>query len=92
MEAVLTMTERGQVTLRKELRERLGARPGDKILVRAVENGLLFTPADSRASLEETRARLAALNKAHDNGIRLTLDEIKQGIEDAYAESGAKGL
>lgn len=92
MEAVLTMTERGQVTLRKELRERLGARPGDKILVRAVENGLLFTSADSRASLEETRARLAALNKAHDNGIRLTLDEIKQGIEDAYAESGAKGL
>ena len=92
MEAVLTMTERGQVTLRKELRERLGARPGDKILVRAVENGLLFTSADSRASLEETRARLAALNKAHDNGIRLTLDEIKKGIEDAYAESGAKGL
>ncbi|MBQ6656807.1 MAG: AbrB/MazE/SpoVT family DNA-binding domain-containing protein [Ottowia sp.] len=92
MEAILTMTERGQVTLRKELRERLGARPGDKILVRAVENGLLFTSADSRASLEETRARLAALNKAHDNGIRLTLDEIKKGIEDAYAESGAKGL
>ena len=50
MEAVLTMTERGQVTLRKELRERL------------------------------------------DNGIRLTLDEIKKGIEDAYADSGAKGL
>lgn len=92
MEAVLTMTERGQVTLRKELRERLRAKPGDKILVRVVENGLLFTAADNRANLEETRARLAALNKAHDNGVRLTLEEIKNGIEDAYAESGMKGL
>ncbi|MBR5950038.1 MAG: AbrB/MazE/SpoVT family DNA-binding domain-containing protein [Actinomycetaceae bacterium] len=80
------------VTLRKELRERLGAKPGDKIIVRAVDNGLLFTAANNRANLEETRARLAVLNKAHDNGIRLSLEEIKAGIEDAYAESGASGL
>ena len=92
MEAVLTMTGRGQVTLRKELRDHLGAKSGDKILVRVVENGLLFTAADNRANLEETRARLAALNKAHDNGVRLTLEEIKNGIEDAYVESGMKGL
>ena len=67
-------------------------KPGDKIVVRAVENGLLFTAASEKTGFEETRARLAALNRAHDNGIRLTLDEIKKGIEDAYAERGMRGL
>lgn len=62
-----------------------------KSLMPAIALASRFT-ADSSASLEETQARLEALNMAHDNGIRLTIEEIKRGIEDAYADSGAKGL
>ncbi|MBR6976522.1 MAG: type II toxin-antitoxin system RelB/DinJ family antitoxin [Ottowia sp.] len=41
---------------------------------------------------EETRARLAALNRAHDTGIHLTLEEIQQAIEGAYVARGMRGM
>ena len=48
--------------------------------------------AARKTDWEETRARLAALNRAHDTGRHLTLEEIQQAIEDAYVARGMRGL
>jgi len=37
---VSRMTEKGQITIPKELRESLGLRPGDQVEFRALKNGL----------------------------------------------------
>ena len=41
MSATLTITAKGQVTLRKEFLAHLGARPGDRLTVRLLDGGRL---------------------------------------------------
>ncbi len=45
---VLTVTEKGQVTLRKEVLRHLGVRPGDKIEVDMLPNGRIEARAARR--------------------------------------------
>ncbi len=43
--AVSRLTGKGQVTLPKELRERLGLKPGDYVVLRPVAGGILISKA-----------------------------------------------
>jgi len=46
MSTILTVTAKGQVTLRKDILEHLGIRPGDKISVDMLANGRLAMQAE----------------------------------------------
>jgi len=46
---VLTITSKGQVTLRKDVLEHLGVRPGDKIEVEKLPSGRIQVSAPARS-------------------------------------------
>ncbi len=53
METTLTITAKGQITLRKELLRHLGVAPGDKVAVDLLPSGRAeIRPAKSPASIE----------------------------------------
>jgi AbrB family looped-hinge helix DNA binding protein len=70
----LTVTAKGQVTLRKELLAHLGIRPGDKITIEKLPDG----------RLEAKAARLTGLVSdvfgflKRDNGVSLSIDEMNE--------------
>ena len=79
----LTVTSKGQVTLRKEVLRHLGVGPGGKIDVelrpgRTIE--IKSAEKDCNGSVESFIGRFAAKD-----GPRLTLQEIKTAIEEGYA-------
>lgn len=78
----LTVTARGQVTLRKDLLQHLGIRPGDKIRLDLLPGG--------RAELKADRPQgswraLAGFLRGKTNDAHLSVEE----IDDAIAEAGA---
>jgi AbrB family looped-hinge helix DNA binding protein len=80
--STLTVTARGQVTLRKEVLQHLGIKPGEKI-----ELDLL---PDGRAELRAVRSKgsflaLRGILKGKTNGARLSLEEINEAIGEAGA-------
>ncbi len=82
----LTVTSKGQVTLRKEVLRHLGVGPGGKIDVELLPGGRArFSAAAHKAtgSIEDVFGMLAS----NENPV-LTLDEIKTAIEEAYAAAG----
>ena len=77
----LTVTAKGQVTLRKEVLKHLGIKPGDKIDVDLMpENTLSIRPIRKTGSIENVFGMLASKD-----GPVLTLDEIKTATEEAWA-------
>lgn len=84
--STLTVTARGQVTLRKEVLPHLGIKPGEKI-----ELDLL---PDGRAELSATHPKgsfrdLRGILKGKTNGARLSIEEINEAIAEAGAKCGA---
>jgi bifunctional DNA-binding transcriptional regulator/antitoxin component of YhaV-PrlF toxin-antitoxin module len=84
--AVLSVTARGQVTLRRETLAHLGIRPGDKIEVDLLPDGRAQLSAARRGMpARELRGLLAGKT----NGAHLSLDEIAEAIGQAAAAAGA---
>ncbi len=82
---VLTVTARGQVTLRRDVLAHLGIKPGDKIEIDLLPGG--------RAQLSTARpkgplSQLSGLLVGKTNGARLTVDEIEESIARAGAAAG----
>jgi AbrB family looped-hinge helix DNA binding protein len=78
---MLTVTAKGQVTLRKNLLEHLGIRPGDKIEVELLPDGR----AELHAA-EKTGSIGDFIGSLYRPGTKaLTLDEIKEAIEKGWA-------
>jgi antitoxin PrlF len=77
----LTVTAKGQVTLRKNLLEHLGIRPGDKIDVELLPDGRAELHAAKKAgSIEDF------IGSLYRPGTKaLTLEEIKEAIEKGWA-------
>lgn len=44
MQSVVKVTRRGQTTIPVELRQKLGIKEGDQLIVEATEKGILFRP------------------------------------------------
>jgi len=81
MTLTLTVTAKGQVTLRRELLEHLGVRPGSKIEVDLLPDGRAQLRAANRTgSIADTFGSL------YRPGTKaLTIDEIKEVIEKSWA-------
>ena len=84
--SLLTVTERGQVTFRKEVLQHLGIKPGEKIE--------LYLLPDGRAQLKATEPKssfrmLSGFLKNKTNGRVLTIAEINDAIAQASAAAGA---
>ncbi|PLP59233.1 transcriptional regulator [Mesorhizobium loti] len=77
----LTVTSKGQVTLRKEVLEHLGIKPGDKLRVDLAP--------DAQINLKAAKAEgglNAFFGSLHDpRGPSLTLEEINEAIADGWA-------
>ncbi len=85
----LTVTERGQVTFRKDVLRHLGIQPGEKI-------ELDFLP-DGKAELKAARSKgswreLHGILKGKGNGARLSIKDINDAIAKAGAAAGMAGL
>lgn len=79
--ATLTVTERGQVTFRKDLLKHLGINAGEKIEVEMMPEGKVTLSASRpRGTIKDFYGVLAGKTKKV-----ATLKEIKQAIEDGWA-------
>lgn len=84
----LTVTSRGQLTLRKEFLEHIGVRPGGQINLKKTPNGkLTLERARPKGSWDDFFGCL----KGKTN-VRLTIEEINDAIAEAGAKAGVAGL
>jgi antitoxin PrlF len=78
--ATATMTSKGQLTVPKEIRDRLGLKPGDRV-------DFVPTGGDGVAMRKRRVVPLRELlGSLPNNGISKTLDELEQDLGDAIAE------
>lgn len=86
--ALLTVTARGQVTLRKEYLQHFGVRPGEKLNLELLpgRRGELKV-AQPKGTFDDFIGCLAGKTK-----VRLTIDEMNEAIGAAAAEAGMAGL
>ena len=78
--ATATMTSKGQLTVPKEIRDRLGLQPGDKVdLVPSGEQAVLMRKRRV-ISLQELMGSLPT------NGISKSLEELERDLGDAIVE------
>jgi bifunctional DNA-binding transcriptional regulator/antitoxin component of YhaV-PrlF toxin-antitoxin module len=78
---VLTITEKGQVTLLKELLRHLGVGPGDKIEVDMLPDGRI----EARAAPKKGHISDIFGMFRKENGPRLTIEEMNRIIEEGWA-------
>jgi bifunctional DNA-binding transcriptional regulator/antitoxin component of YhaV-PrlF toxin-antitoxin module len=79
--ATLTVTAKGQITLKQELLRHLNVTPGQKVEVEKLPDGrLVVAPATPTGSIDEFIGSLAKKD-----GIKLTIEEIKEITERAWA-------
>lgn len=79
--ATATMTTKGQLTVPKEIRDRLGLRPGDRVE---------FLPSDETAVVMRKRRTLSleeVMGSLPTNGITRTLEEMEEDLGSAIVES-----
>jgi bifunctional DNA-binding transcriptional regulator/antitoxin component of YhaV-PrlF toxin-antitoxin module len=79
--ATLSVTAKGQITLKKELLRHLNVTPGQKVEIDKLPNGrLMIQPAERTHSIKEFSGCLAKPGTP-----RLTIAQIKKITEDAWA-------
>jgi antitoxin PrlF len=77
----LTVTAKGQVTLRKDVLRHLGVSPGERLAVELLPNGeARIRQAKSGGSIEDFIGFLE-----DPDGVKLTIDQIKEITEDGWA-------
>lgn len=85
---VLTTTSRGQVTLRKEILQHLGIKPGDQIALELLPEGKATLKAiRPKGSIRDFFGCLAGKTD-----VKLTIEEMNEAIGEAAAEEGMRGL
>ncbi|HEY1838231.1 MAG TPA: AbrB/MazE/SpoVT family DNA-binding domain-containing protein [Rhizomicrobium sp.] len=77
----LTITAKGQVTLRKDLLNHLGVRPGETVTVNKLPDGAIeVRPAHSKGHISDVFNSLK-----HKGGQRLSIKQMKKIAEDGWA-------
>jgi AbrB family looped-hinge helix DNA binding protein len=76
----LTVTAKGQVTLRKELLKHLGVQPGEKILVDKLPDGRIEVKAARPGKISDVFNFLKS-----ENGPSLSIDEMSEVTAKAWA-------
>jgi AbrB family looped-hinge helix DNA binding protein len=79
--STLTITAKGQVTLRKEILEHLGVQPGEKVAVDKLPDGTIQVRA------ERPRGKISAVFNflKDENGPRLSIEEINEAAARGWA-------
>ena len=80
MSMTLTVTAKGQITLRKAVREHLGARIGDRIDVDLLPNGRVQLKAKKRAPISDVFGMLA-----EPEGPPISIEELNEAIAAGWA-------
>ncbi|UVC10617.1 transcriptional regulator [Rhizobium sp. TH2] len=81
----LTVTARGQVTLRKDVLQHLGIEPGDKIHVDLLPDGRAEIKAGKpKGTIRDLRGFL----RGKTNGRKLSIKEIGEAIAEAGSRAG----
>lgn len=75
----LTITAKGQVTFKKDLLEHLGVAPGQKVDVDKLPDGSLKVRPAAKGKISDVFGML------DNNGVHLTIEEIKEFTERAWA-------
>jgi AbrB family looped-hinge helix DNA binding protein len=79
---ILTVTAKGQVTLRKDLLEHLGVHPGDKISIEKLPGGRVeVKAAQPTGKISDAFGRLRAKRK----GRSLSIEEMNEIIAQGWA-------
>ena len=81
--ATATVTSKGQITLPKEIRERLGVRTGDRVRFREAPDGSVVVEPENADLMD----LFGALEPAR--GRHLTVEEMNEAIRRASARGGA---
>jgi antitoxin PrlF len=80
MTATLTVTAKGQITLRKEVLQHLGVGPGQKVEVELLPSGRVEVRAKPKGSIEDF------IGCAHRPGTKpLTIEEINEIAAEGWA-------
>jgi len=86
--AIVSTTSRGQVTLRKEIFQHVGIRPGEKLEIDLLPGGEFRGRAvRKKGSISD----FAGCLKGKTN-VRLTIEEINEAIGDAVVEEFLRGV
>lgn len=86
MSASATMTSKGQITIPKEVREKLGLVAGSRVMFVTLPNG-------QAAMVPKTGSVEALFGMLHYPGIRtMSIEEINAAIAEGGAASGMRGL
>lgn len=80
---VLTVTAKGQVTLKRDFLRHLDVKPGDKLEVSVLPGGRLELVAARPKRTGDIKDFFGSLKNEHD--LHFTLDELKEEIEKAWA-------
>jgi len=87
--AIVSITSRGQVTLRKEILQHVGIKPGGKLEIELLPGGEFRGRAvRKRGSIHD----LAGFLKGKTNGASLTIEEMDQAIGEAVVEEFLRGV
>jgi antitoxin PrlF len=79
---MLTVTAKGQVTLKKDLLKHLGVKAGDKVVLTLLPGGEVAIRAEHPKKHDISEL----FGMFYDpNGPKLTIEEIKQATEEAWA-------
>lgn len=79
--STLKLTARGQITIRKDLQQHLGVKPGEKIdVVKESDGSLKVRAARPTGSIESFFGILAGKTK-----VKATIEEINEAIADGWA-------
>ena len=79
-QATLTVTAKGQVTLRKSVLDHLGVRPGDKLVVDLLPNGRAEVRAAPSGGIEAAFGILA-----REGQVPVSIEEMNEAIADGWA-------
>lgn len=87
--STLTVTERGQVTFRKDVLKHLGIQPGGKIRLDLLPDGRAELRAEQpKGSWRELQGFL----KGKTNGTRRSIEDINAAIAESGAAAGMSGI
>jgi bifunctional DNA-binding transcriptional regulator/antitoxin component of YhaV-PrlF toxin-antitoxin module len=86
--AIVSTTSRGQVTLRKEIFQHVGVRPGEKLEIDLLPGGEFRGRAvRKKGKIEDVFGMLAGKTD-----VKLTIEEMDQAIGDAIVEEFLRGV
>jgi bifunctional DNA-binding transcriptional regulator/antitoxin component of YhaV-PrlF toxin-antitoxin module len=86
--AILSTTSRGQVTIRKEIFQHIGVKPGEKLEIELLPGGEFRGRAvRKKGKIEDVFGMLAGKTN-----VKLTIEEMDEAIGEAVVEESQRGV